>query len=54
MLPAGVIDRIDYEHRAVRVDRDGDDIKNAPEYEPDGADSEAYRTGLGAHYSNSE
>ena len=52
MLPAGVINRIDYKHKTVHVNRDMDDIKNAPEYEDDSAESDAYRTGLGDYYAN--
>ena len=47
MLPAGVIERIDHEDRVVHVDRTKDEIKNAPEYDPDAPDDEAYRTQLG-------
>src|ERR1700729_4423950 len=36
MLPAGVIERIDYKHKVVHVDRDMDEIKNAPEYDDSG------------------
>ena len=51
MLPAGVIERIDYKHRVVHVNRDMDDIKNAPEYDDDRhADDETYRRGLGDYY----
>lgn len=51
MLPAGVIERIDYKHRVVQVNRDRDQIKNAPEYEEAGPDDGAsYRDGLGAYY----
>jgi hypothetical protein len=50
MLPAGVINRIDYKHRVVHVNRLKEDIKNAPEYE-DGAD-DAYRAGLGDYYAS--
>jgi hypothetical protein len=50
MLPAGVIERIDYKHRTVHVNRDMDDIKNAPEYDDERADDGTYRTGLGDYY----
>jgi hypothetical protein len=51
MLPAGVIDRIDYKRQVVHVNRDMEAIKNAPEY--DGShhdDDENYRSGLGDYY----
>jgi len=41
MLPAGVIDRIDYKHKVVYVNRDRDQIKNAPEYEESSPDDGA-------------
>ena len=50
MLPAGVINRIDYQHKVVHVNRDMDQIKNAPEYDDTRAGDETYRTGLGDYY----
>ena len=51
MLPAGVIDRIDYKHKVVYVDRDRDQIKNAPEFDDRSLDDDGtYRDGLGAYY----
>jgi hypothetical protein len=50
MLPAGVIERIDYKRKTVHVNRDMDDIKNAPEYDDSRSDDESYRTGLGDYY----
>jgi hypothetical protein len=50
MLPAGVIERIDYKHRVVHVNRDMDDIKNAPEYDDASSGDENYRARLGEHY----
>jgi hypothetical protein len=50
MLPAGVIDRIDYKHNVVHVDRDKDQIKDAPEYDNSRHEDETYRTGLGEYY----
>jgi hypothetical protein len=51
MLPAGVIDRIDYKRQVVHVNRDMDDIKNAPEYDGSGHDDDGtYRSGLGDYY----
>jgi hypothetical protein len=51
MLPAGVIDRIEYKARVVHVDRIKADIKDAPEYREDRRDDNTYRSELGAHYS---
>src|ERR1700728_1340547 len=50
MLPAGVIERIDYKHKTVHVNRDMDEIKNAPEFDEARPDDETYRTGLGNYY----
>lgn len=52
MLPAGVINRIDYKHKVVHVDRDMDQIKNAPEYDDTLPDDETYRRGLGDYYAS--
>ena len=37
MLPAGVVNHIDHEERRVYVDRTKEQIKSAPEYDPDAA-----------------
>ena len=50
MLPAGVIERIDHENQVVYVDATKEEIKNAPEYDADRHDDEAYRSALGSHY----
>jgi len=50
MLPAGVIERIDYKAKVVHVSRSQYDVKNAPEYEENRRDDETYRTELGGYY----
>lgn len=50
MVPAGVIERIDYKHRTVHVNRDRDDIKNAPEFDDTRPDDETYRAALGEYH----
>ena len=51
LLPAGVIERIDAESGTVFVDRTKDEIKNAPEFDPDtGTLDEEYRTRVGTYY----
>src|SRR5438093_8864010 len=50
MLPAGVIDRVDPDEEEVYVSRTKEQIKNAPEFDPDGYRDEAYRSGLGSYY----
>ncbi|HEU4947927.1 MAG TPA: PRC-barrel domain-containing protein [Kribbella sp.] len=50
LLPAGVIERIDHEDRKVYVDRSKDEIKDAPEYDPDAGSDLEYRDRLGTYY----
>ena len=50
MLPASVIDRIDLEEETIYVNRSKDEIKNAPEFDQDRYDDDAYRGELGTYY----
>ena len=50
MLPAGVVERIDHEDRKVYVDLNKDEIKDAPEFDPDTGDDADYRNRLGTYY----
>jgi len=53
LLPAGVVQRIDTTDEKVYVDRTKDQIKDAPEYDPDDPDSSAdpdYRDRLSNYY----
>jgi hypothetical protein len=51
MLPAGVVDRVDLDTETVFVRCSKDQIKNAPEFEPETSrDDEAYRDRLGGYY----
>ena len=51
MLPAGVVDRVDLDTETVFVRCSKDQIKNAPEFEPEKSrDDEAYRDRLGGYY----
>ncbi len=50
LLPAGVIDRVDYEESKVYVHRTKDQIKDAPEYDETLAGDESYRNELGSYY----
>ena len=50
MLPAGVIDRIDFDDEKVFVNRSKEEIKNAPEYDEDKDTSDSYRSSLGTYY----
>jgi hypothetical protein len=49
MLPAGVVERVDPENESIFVNRTKDEIKNAPEYDPNNA-GEEYRGQLGEYY----
>jgi hypothetical protein len=50
MLPAGVIDRIDYDRREVHVNLTKDDIRQAPDYNAEREREEAYRQDVGTYY----
>ena len=49
MLPAGVVERVDPETETVFVNRTKDEIKDAPEFDPNEAGNE-YRDRLGEYY----
>jgi hypothetical protein len=51
MLPAGVVTRVDHNDKKVYVDRAKDEIKNAPQYDPErGHQDREYRGRLGEYY----
>jgi hypothetical protein len=50
MLPAGVIDRIDYNGRKVYVNLTKDEIRQAPDYDAEREREEAYRQDVGTYY----
>lgn len=50
MLPAGVINNVDVVERKVFVNRTKEQIKNAPQFDPDRRDDEVYRKDLGSYY----
>ncbi|HYZ20172.1 MAG TPA: PRC-barrel domain-containing protein [Gaiellaceae bacterium] len=50
LLPAGVTDHVDQQEKKVYVNRTKDEIKNAPEYDPDRGIDDAYRTEVGGYY----
>ena len=52
MLPAGVLDEIDYESRTIRVRRSKEEIKGAPEYGGAQAADRGYRDALDGYYSS--
>jgi len=51
VLPVGTVRHVDHAERKVHVDRTREQIKNAPEYEPD--DHEGYRRRADDYYSQS-
>jgi hypothetical protein len=51
VLPAGVIDHVDTGEEKVYVNRSKDEIKSAPEYDPDRGIDESYRSEVGGYYS---
>lgn len=50
LLPAGVVNHIDHDERKVYVDRTKDQIKSAPEFDPDYHPDPAYRDKIGGYY----
>jgi hypothetical protein len=50
MLPAGVIETVDFDAETVYVNRTKDDIKNAPEYDESKHGDTAYQAQLGGYY----
>jgi hypothetical protein len=51
LLPAGVVERVDPDTETVFVNRAKDEIKNAPEFDPDaGPTNEQYRSTLSDYY----
>ena len=45
VLPVGTVQRVDHTERKVYVDRTKEQIKNAPEYDPDNPEDHRQRTG---------
>ncbi len=50
LLPAGVINRIDYDDEKVYVSRTKDQIKNAPEFDPEQYATPEYREKVGTYF----
>jgi hypothetical protein len=50
MLPAGVIDRVDYDDETVFVRLTQEQIKNAPEFDEATYRNESYRSQVGDYY----
>jgi hypothetical protein len=50
LLPAGVIDNVDLDETSVYVQRTKDEIKHAPEFDPDSLPDPGYREQFGSYY----
>lgn len=50
MLPAGTVDRVDWDDEAVYIGRSKDEIKDSPELGETGWDDPDYRDRLGGYY----
>jgi hypothetical protein len=50
MIPAGAIERIDRDERKVYLNLTKDQIKDAPEFDPERDDTDDYRDRLGTYY----
>ena len=50
MLPAGTVERVDWQDRTVYVDRTKDQIKDSPELGENGLTDRSYRDRLGTYY----
>nr|MDT0663028.1 PRC-barrel domain containing protein [Micromonospora sp. DSM 115978] len=50
MIPAGVVNHVDHDEEKVYVDRNKDQIKDAPEFDETGHADPAYRDKLGGYY----
>jgi hypothetical protein len=52
LLPAGVVNHVDHEELRVYVDRTKEQIKSAPEFDPDSVGDPVYRDKVGGYYSD--
>ncbi len=50
LIPAGTINHVDHDERRVYVDRTKEQIKSAPEYDPDRHADQTYRDKVGGYY----
>jgi hypothetical protein len=50
LLPAGTVSHVDHDSRIVYVDRTKEQIKSAPEYDPDRFTDQTYRDKIGGYY----
>lgn len=50
LIPAGTVNHVDHEEQKVYVDRTKEQIKSAPEFEPDTYNDPMYRDKVGGYY----
>lgn len=50
LLPAGTVERVDFDAERVFVNRTKDEIETAPDYDEDRLDDDAYRGEVSSHY----
>ena len=50
MLPAGTVERVDWDDKSVHVDRTKDQIKDSPELGENGLTDRSYRDRVGTYY----
>jgi hypothetical protein len=50
MLPAGVVERVDTDEQTIYVNRTKEEIKNAPEFDPERGIDPTYQDELGGYY----
>jgi hypothetical protein len=53
VLPVGTVQRVDHTDRRVYVDRTKDQIKDAPEFDPEASEWHEYRMRVGGYYEES-
>jgi hypothetical protein len=50
ILPAQTVERVDFDNRVVYIDRTKEEIKNAPEFDPERGFDPTYQDELGGYY----
>jgi hypothetical protein len=50
LLPAGMVESVDVEHRTAYVGRTKDEMENAPEFDETASGDEAFRREIGRYY----
>ena len=53
IVPAAMIDRIDLNERKVYINQTKDEVKNAPDWDPDKRGADTFRNAVNAYYNRS-